>query len=147
METNSGPHTAQARRIWSALIAAVVLLAGLVVWKSARKSETMSAAAASDEPQLSRAVPGTKTKVVLEIGESTPQGTLQGNLLQEKSDEIYVRTTTAVTLQSDSQTKLVMGKRADIHPGAVIHVTGTVREDHSIEAEQHVILTGYVQIQ
>jgi hypothetical protein len=45
-------------------------------------------------------------------------------------------------VQLDEQTKLVMGKKADIHPGAVVHVTGTIRDDHSILAEQLVILTG-----
>lgn len=147
MELSSELGTTRARRIWFALIAAVVILCVLAVWKSARTSGTMSAAAASDEWQLSQNTPGTKTKVVVEIRESNPEGTIRGKLLQKKTEEIYTRTTTAVTVLSDSQTKLVMGKRSDLRPAAVVHVIGTIRDDHSIQAAQLVILTGFVQVQ
>jgi hypothetical protein len=40
-----------------------------------------------------------------------------------------------------------MGKQADIHQGAVVHVTGNVQEDRSVAAKQIVILTGYVKAQ
>jgi len=52
-----------------------------------------------------------------------------------------------VTVRWNAQTKIVMGKETDIHAGAIVHVTGTVRNDHAIQAEQVVILTGYVKVQ
>ena len=39
------------------------------------------------------------------------------------------------------------GKPADVKAGAIIHITGTVHNDHNVQAEQIVILTGYVQVQ
>ena len=146
METNTEPDVPRTRRIWLALVTGVVLLSLLVIWQSARMSRTMSAAA-SNERQFTQNGPGTKTKIVVEIGESTPKRVIRGKLLQKKTEEIYLRTGTPVAVQLDEQTKLVMGKEADIHPGAVVHITGTIRDDHSILAEQLVILTGYVQIQ
>ena len=47
----------------------------------------------------------------------------------------------------DADTKIVMGKVADIHPGAVIHVSGTVVAGDKIKALQIVILSGYVRAQ
>lgn len=74
-------------------------------------------------------------------------GKITGKLLERKTEEVYARTTTPVTLQSNAQTKMVMGKAADVHSGAVVHVTGTVQKDHSVQAEQIVILTEYVKVQ
>jgi hypothetical protein len=39
-----------------------------------------------------------------------------------------------------------MGKQEDVHPSAVVHVTGTLKKDRSVDATQIVILTGYVEI-
>jgi hypothetical protein len=47
----------------------------------------------------------------------------------------------------NAQTKIVMGKPADVHAGAIVHVTGTVQKDRVIAAEQIVVLTGYVKVQ
>jgi hypothetical protein len=134
------------RRVWFALVTMVAVLMALAVWNSARKSLSMSAAA-SDEKQFAQAAPGTSTKIVMEISESASDGTAKGRVLQKKTEEIYTRTASNVTLRWTAQTKVVMGKEADIHTGAVVHVTGTVRNDHAIQAEQVVILTGYVKVQ
>jgi uncharacterized protein YdeI (BOF family) len=145
-ETRVGPSQGRARRTSIVLIAAVVLLVALAIWNSARMSLSMSTAA-SDDQQFAQTAPGTNTKIVMEIAESAPEGTAKGKLLQKKTDEIYTRTTSTVTLRWNAQTKIVMGKEADIHPGAVVHITGMVRSDHSVQAEQLVILTGYVKVQ
>jgi len=141
-----GPNQTRARRMWFVLIAAVVLLVALAVWNSARMSISMSAAASGDQ-QFAQTAPGTNTRIMVEITESVPEGTAKGRLLEKKTAELYARTASSVTLQWNAQTKIVMGKEADIHPGAVVHLTGTVRSDHSIQAEQLVILTGYVKVQ
>jgi hypothetical protein len=145
-ETKVGPNQGRTRGVWFMLIAVVVLLVAFAVWNSARMSLSMSAAA-SDEKQLAQTALGTSTKIVVEISESAPEGTAKGKLLQKKTEELYARTASNVTLLWNAQTKIVMGKEADLHPGAIVHVTGTVRNDHAIQVEQLVILTGYVKVQ
>jgi putative AlgH/UPF0301 family transcriptional regulator len=137
----------RARTVWFVLIALVALLFAFVVWKSGGTAKMMSAAAASDEQDFSRSAVGSSAKFVLEIAEAGSEGKITGKLLQKKTEEIYTRTATGVTVQSNSQTKIVMGKPADVHAGAVVHVTGTVQKDHVIAADQIVILTGYVKVQ
>ena len=146
MEIKTEPNVPRASRIWLALTMAVVLLGVTAVWQSAHMSQSMSVAA-SDDPLSAQNPSGAKTKVVLEVIEATSKNVIRGKLLQKKTEEIYLRTGTSVIVQFDEGTKLVMGKKPDIHPGAIIHVSGTTRDDHSILAEQLVILTGYVQIQ
>jgi hypothetical protein len=75
MEAKNTPEVTQVRRVWIALVALVVLVAALAVWMSARMSGKMSAAAASDEQAFAKAKLGSKAKVVVEIGETTPDGT------------------------------------------------------------------------
>jgi putative AlgH/UPF0301 family transcriptional regulator len=137
----------RARTVWFVLIALIALLFTFVVWKSGSMAKTMSAAAASDEQDFSRSAVGSSAKFVLEIAESGSEGKLTGKLLQKKTEEIYMRTAKAVTVQSKRQTKIVMGKPADVHAGAVVHVTGIVQKDQVIAADQIVILTGYVKVQ
>lgn len=147
MELNHGNGGTRRRRIWIALISAIVLLTMIAVWRSATAMKSMSAAAASEEQPFAQTAPGTKTKVVVEIGGAVPAGTIKGKLLSKKTEEIFTRTSTPVTAQFDAQTKIVMGKPNDLRPGAIVHVTGMIRGDHTIQAEQIVILTGYVQVQ
>jgi hypothetical protein len=92
------------------------------------------------------AAPGDTVKLVLEIVQSSTEGSIRGKLLQKETKKVYLRTNTPVTVQSNSQTKMVMGKQSDIHPAAVVHVTGTLKKDRSVDASQIVILTGYVEI-
>jgi len=106
----------------------------------------MSTAAASDEDMFIHASPGDTVKLVLEIGESSTEGSIRGKLLQKEREKVYLRTNTAVTVQSSAQTKMVMGKQSDIHPAAVVQLTGTLKKDRSVDASQIVILTGYIEI-
>jgi hypothetical protein len=135
------------RRVWFAFVVSVVLLFAIVGWRSGSTAKRMATVAASNEQDLSRSAVASEVKLVLEIGEMGAEGKITGNLLQKKTEEIYTRTTTPVTVQSNARTKLVMGKAADVHAGAVVHVSGTVQKDYTIEAEQVVILTGYVKVQ
>ncbi len=56
--------------------------------------------------------------------------------------EDYTRTTTPMTVHSDSQTKVVMGAQTVFIPGRSSHVTGLVRADHGIQVAQIVVLPG-----
>lgn len=134
------------RIIWALIISVALLLTGLLTWNSFRAASSMSAAAAPSERPLSRTAAGEKTKVVMEITQANPDGLLRGKILEKQTEKIYIRTDTNVAVQSSERTKMVMGKSDDLHPAAVIHVTGAVREDRVIDAEQIVILTGYVEV-
>jgi flagellar basal body-associated protein FliL len=147
MEANSALEAKRARRVWIALVALVVLVAALAVWMSARMSGKMSAAGASDEQAFAKATAGSTGKVVLEVAEIAPSGTFRGKLLVKKTEEVYVQTGTLVAVQFSAQTKMVMGRPEDIRPGAIVHVTGTVRKDRGLDAGQIVILTGYVHVE
>jgi hypothetical protein len=138
------------RKIWIATIAVIVLLGALFVWRSARIAAAMSTPVSLTAQQLQEAPANAPTKIVIEITDSSSkgsEGTLRGKLLQKKTEELYTRTASDVSIHFNDKTKLVMGKLADLHSAAIIHVTGTAREDKSIDAQQLVILTTYVKVQ
>jgi glycerol-3-phosphate responsive antiterminator len=134
------------RSVWAAILSVIVVITALLVWDSFRSAKSMSTAAASDEDVFIHATPGDIVKVVLEIENSSTEGSIRGKLLQKETEKIYLRTNTQVTAQSGAQTKIVMGKQSDIHPAAVVHVTGVLKKDRSVDVSQIVILTGYVEI-
>ncbi len=137
----------RAGRIWIGLTAVAVLILIAVVFSAAQRDLKMSSgAAASGASQFLEAAPGTKMKVVVEIQKPQGDGDFAARLLDRRSDTVYYRTSTPVTIRSDSATRFVMGKAADLHAAAVVHVTGTVEADHRLNAEQIVILTGYVEV-
>ncbi len=134
----------KANRIWMSLLIALAMLALLAVWRTAQKSMQMqTVAAGSAEVQGKK--PGEAIKVVLEVADSTSVE-IHGKLLEKQDETHYVRTATEVRVGFDTSTPVVMGKAADLHPGAIIHVSGTVNTRQAVEAKQIVILTGYVQV-
>jgi hypothetical protein len=136
----------RSRSVWAAVLSVIIVLTAFLVGGSFRSAKSMSTAAASDEDVFIHATPGDSVKVVLEIENSSTEGSIRGKLLRKETEKIYLRTNTQVTVQSGSQTKIVMGKQSEIHPAAVVHVTGRLKKDRSVDASQIVILTGYVEI-
>ena len=126
------------------VLGSLSLAAAITVRRSMRMSASMRGAA--DQNALAASTPGSNLKVVLEVT-SADQGVATGNLLDRERDDLYKRTQKQVNLHYSDATVVVMGKLADLHKGAVIHVKGTVRDDHGITAERIVILTGYVKVQ
>jgi hypothetical protein len=145
MKTSS-ISSAHPRTVWAAIATIVVVLAVFMVWGSLRSANSMSAATSSDAQSPAQAPEGTTVKFVLEVADATPTGLIHGKLLEKQTEKVYLRTATAMTVHSSENTKLVMGKQTDVHAAAVLHVTGAVQSDHSIAAEQIVILTGYVEL-
>jgi hypothetical protein len=137
----------RAGRIWMALTALAILALVAVILHAAQRDLKMSSGAAtSGANQLLQAVPGTKTKVVVVIEKAAGDGVFIARMLDKRSETVYSRSTTPVTIRSDDKTLFVMGKSTDVHPAAVVHVTGTVDSDRRVNAEQIVILTGYVEV-
>lgn len=108
---------------------------------------TSAMAAAADQNAFAKLAPGSKTQAVVELTSSNQKGDAQGKLLDREREDLYRRTATQVAIHYNDSTPVIMGKREDIHANAIVHVKGTVSDDHSIEAEQIVVLTGYVKVQ
>jgi hypothetical protein len=134
-------------RVWIGLTAIAILILVAVIFSAAQRDLRMSSgAAASGASQFLAAAPGTTMKVVVEIQKQNGCGIFAARLLDKRSDTVYSRSTTPVIVRSDNATRFVMGKAADVRAAAVVHVTGTVDADHRLNAEQMVILTGYVEV-
>jgi hypothetical protein len=145
--TTPGKSTRKSRLTWSAIITFLIALAGFAIWHSARTAASMSGATSLEESQLAEANVGSKVKVAMEVASASADGTLRGILLQKKTEEKYARTSTKVVAHIADHTAYVMGKRDDVRSTAVIHITGVVQQDRSVDAEQIVILTGYVHLE
>ncbi len=128
------------------VLAVLVAISILTVWRSARSARAMSAPV-SDDKQIAELAPGTISKIVVQIEQMPAAGTVRATVLDKRTEEIYQRSKVLLHLYYSPKVKIVMGKAADLHVGAVVHVTGMMRDDRSIEVEQFVILTGYVKIE
>jgi hypothetical protein len=132
---------------WITVIAIALLLLALVLWRAGASARKMSSVIASDGKVLSHFHVGDTAKFVVEVADSSKTGTLTGIVLTKKTDELFLRTSDRATVHWENQTKIVMGKSDDLHPGAVAHITASVLQDHTFAAQQLVILTGYVKVQ
>jgi|HubBroStandDraft_2_1064218.scaffolds.fasta_scaffold00615_6 hypothetical protein len=144
---NTGESKNKSRLAWSAIIAFLTVLAGFAIWHSARTAASMSGTASSEESQFAQAKAGSKVKVAMEVASGGADETVRGILLQKKTEEKYARTSTQVVAHIADHTAFVMGKRDDAHASAMIYITGVVQKDRSVDAEQIVILTGYIHLE
>jgi len=131
--------------MWTFIIAGLAVLSLAYTWRGLEKGVSMHLEPAG-ESQFASTKPGTSVKLVLEVTTVDAAGEIQGKLLNPQDDTHYTRTPTAVRIARDAGTAIVMGKASDVHPGAVIHVTGKFNADHRVQASQIVILTGYVHV-
>ncbi len=131
-------------RTWIFACIALALLVAFAVWRSAEKAMEMESAA-SGAAAFELLKPGDLVKIVLEVTDSSPGETIKGRLLEKQTETVYNRTSTLAEADFDNNTSFVMGRAADIHPGAVLHITGTATSRHTVHARQIVVLTGYVQ--
>ena len=104
-----------------------------------------TAAAASDNDQLTKAQPGSQLKAVVELT-TAGDGKAEGLVLDQQSEKAYRRSKATLQIDFAPATKFVMGSAGDLRKGAVVHVTGTVAQNRRLEASQIVILTGYVSV-
>ena len=141
---NSNSASIKSSLPWIFLLAVLATLSAVFVWRGAEKAMKMHPEAAN-HAQFAQLRPQETAKVVVEVLE-TSEAMIRGRLLDKKDDTHYARTQNEANILWHSGTAIVMGKAADVHPGAIIHVTGTVAGDHSLQARQIVILTGYVQV-
>ena len=128
-----------------ALVLAIVSLLSLgYVWSGAGKMMRMRTPSGGNA-EFGRLNPHDEAKIVIEVSQ-TRERRILGNLLEKQNETHYRRTSNPVEVTWSSDTKLMMGRAEDIRAGAVVHVSGTVASDRSIQAQQLVILTAYVQV-
>lgn len=108
---------------------------------------SMAAAPTTTDEDFAHAAVGSIVKLVVELRAPSSDRELHGVLLEKQSEKVYKRTASKVIAHSESDTKIIMGKSDDIHPSAVVHITGKLNADRSVAASQIVILTGYVDVQ
>lgn len=143
MTANASVRKQNIRTLIFLLLAFVLLIT--IGWRAGSRAMRMNAGAAVTA-QLDQVKPGEEVKVVLEVTSFAGQ-TLKGALLDKQTETLYKRSGRVAEVAWDADTKIVMGKAADIHPGAVIHVTGAVVAGDRIKARQIAILSGYVKVQ
>jgi hypothetical protein len=131
---------------WMGVVVVVFAVTLLAVWSVGTRTMRMqTAAAASDNQQLSDAQPGSQLKAVLELI-SSGDGKAEGLVLDKQSEDSYSRSKATLQIDFAPATKFVMGSAGDLRKGAVVHLTGAVAQNRRLEATQVVILTGYVTV-
>ncbi len=126
------------------MLAGLAALSLVFVWQGAGRMMTMQTQAAN-RTEFLQLKPQDDAKIVVEVTEA-PAGRIRGKLLEKQDETHYARTGNQAEVGWGKDTAIVMGKAEDIRAGAVVHVTGKVAGDHSVQAQQIVILTGYVQV-
>ena len=132
------------RPMWILMLAALAALSLVYVWGGAGKMLRMQTQAANNA-EFAQLKPEDDAKIVLEVAETTA-GRIRGKLLERQDETHYARTGKPAEVAWGKDTAFVMGKAEDVRAGAIVHVTGKVAADHSVAAQQIVILTGYVQV-
>jgi hypothetical protein len=126
------------------MLAALAALSLGLVWRGAGRMMRMQTHAANIA-EFAQLKTQDEAKIVVNVTEAH-EGRIRGKLLEQQDETHYLRTENAAEVGWGKDTALVMGKAEDIHAGAILHVTGRVAADHSVQARQIVILTGYVQV-
>jgi hypothetical protein len=97
---------------------------------------------------FSKLQPGARASAVVQLEQVSGEH-ITATLLQRESDTVYRRTVSDSNLISvvmTPKTTVVMGKREDLVPGAIVQIAGVLDENHALRADQVVILTGYVHV-
>jgi hypothetical protein len=108
----------------------------------------MGKAKVAGTEEVESAKTGQRLKVILEISDLDPtSGTFAGKQVVRDGRDHYLRTKQRIWGHWSESTHLEMGARSDVKVGAVVHVTGTLRDDSALEITQIVILTGYITVE
>jgi hypothetical protein len=132
------------RPLWVILLLILAASSAAFVWRGAEQALRMQTGMAG-ESQVAHLKPLQAAAVVVEVAQ-TAGNELHGHLLEKQDDTHYSREPEEATIRWNATTRIVMGQAADVRPGAVLHVTGTVANDRGVDARQVVILTGYVKV-
>lgn len=132
------------RPVWVFMLAGLAVLSLGFVWGGAGRAMKMRTQAASNAEFAQLKAPD-DAKIVVEVTDAL-EGRIRGKLLEKQDETHYARTSDQAEFGWGKNTAMVMGKAEEIQAGAIVHVTGKVAADRSVQAKQIVILTGYVQV-
>ena len=101
---------------------------------------------AGTQAQAAAVRPGSHTMLLCQVTSTPENNRMNGLILKENSDGSYSSTGSSVSIQWDPNRSITMGSRQDVHQGAILQVSGSVRSDRVVHADQIVILTGIVTV-
>jgi len=133
---------------WAVLTVTVVVTAVIVaavVLDVVRRAGQMRAATTSADAVLG-APPGSLVKAVVRLEDVRESSACLAQLLEARDGETYRATPTRIHVALTPATQVVMGSDADVRPGAIVQVAGTIDSEHAIRVRQIVILTGYIRV-
>ena len=110
---------------------------GAKVAITGRNPDTLRAAADTSAAAFSKLQPGARASAVVQL-EKVSGEHLTATLLQRESDTVYRRTVSDNNLISVVMTPkatVVMGKREDLVPGAIVQIAGVLDENHALRAD------------
>jgi len=90
--------------------------------------------------------PGSLARFVCQVTSTPAKNRMNGRILIENSDGSYSSTGSNISIQWDPNRSLAMGSGQDVHPGAILQVSGPVDTGGVVHANQIVILTGIVTV-
>ena len=144
MATTNSISMRSGRVGWVFLLAALAVVSLAFVWRGAGRMMRMQTQAANNA-EFAQLKADDATKIVVEVVEASG-GRVHGKLLEKKDETHYARTADFADVVWGNETAFVMGKSEDVCAGAVVHVTGKMAADRTVQASQIVILSGYVQV-
>jgi hypothetical protein len=124
-------------------VAAVIVAVVLDVTRRAdhmRRSPVVSAAAAQ------AAQSGGTVKAVVRLERLGESGRYLAATLTSVDETTYRESGSHLELELTPQTAFVMGNAADVRPGALVEVAGTLAAAQVVRARRIVILTGYIKV-
>lgn len=131
--------------IWLLLVMLIALVLAVVAGSYSRRM--MLIPSALNSSRMTVAPAGTELNLIVEV-EAMPSPTVLDARLLGKQDSAYVRTADDVRLHWQAGTPVIMGKRGDVHPGAVLAVSAIARGKNTNQfyVRSLTVLTGYVQV-
>ncbi len=139
-------NSSRSTRIWILVLIALAFFSFFAMRRSMVKAMGMKAeSSVGVAPQQLKV--GDEVKIVLEVTGVTEAASVEGNVPEKESETVYRRTSNKVRIAFDGETPVVMGNAADMHAGAVVHVSAKMGGDRVLHASKIVILTGYVKVQ
>ncbi len=110
-----------------------------------RRAGGMRATTTSAAAVLS-ARPGVHIKAVVRLEAAAGLNAYSAELLESSDGMVFHETPSQIRVALAGDSAVIMGGAADIHPGAVVQVSGAMDGAHTLHATQVVILGGYVRV-
>ena len=125
----------------------IIIGLGLAVAAGMYSNGGMRVPAPANAASVYSAQPGVAMDVVVQVT-GNPVSSEFDSVLLSKTDSGYKRSTDILKIALLHETSIIMGQRADIWPGAVLQVRGTIAATNKklLVAKRVVMLTGFVSV-